>query len=443
MEQEAQLIWNKACEEYIKSEISNLSYTTWFKPAKAFFDQENNFVLSVPNELTLNHLEPYEDLIVNAIACATSIKFNLKFVLSDQYQEMTLKPDTNRIQNKFSQTLNLNPNYTFDNFIVGDSNNVAYAACISIASMQNSQYNNPLFLYGGSGLGKTHLMQAIGNQVKKNFPDKNIVYVNTESFSNEFIEAIQIKNFDAFRNKYRQADLLLIDDVQFLEKKEKMQEEFFHTFNALFESGKNIVLTCDKRPQSLSTLEERLRTRMSSGICIDIKAPDYETRIAILESWAQRHHANIPKEVFEFIASNISSSIRELEGAFKTVIAYTMLGHNINLETASNALSDLIKPKTKKAVTADLIMNVTANFFQVSSADLISKKRSKEIVEPRQIAMYLCRSLINMTFSDIGSAFGGKNHATVMHAYEKTKQALEKDPIFQEKVASISERLKQ
>lgn len=273
------------------------------------------------------------------------------------------------------------------------------------------------------------------------FPDKNVIYVNSENFINEFIEAIRLKEFEPFRNKYRMTDLLLIDDVQFLENKERMQEEFFHTFNALYEAGKNIVMTCDKPPQSLVTLEERLKTRFSSGITIDINPPDYETRIAILLQLAQLHHVDWPDEVFDYIATHISSNIRELEGAFKTIYAYSMLGGGINLASTRNALKDQIDPRSVKSLNSELIMNVTANYFNVTVDDLKSKKRSQEIVQPRQISMYLCRNLLNMTYKDIGNDFGNKNHATVMHACERIKEELDNNLELENSIKEINLRL--
>lgn len=437
-EQNALLLWQKTCDNYLINEVPSLTFNTWFKPVKPSFDNINQvFLLEVPNQLTRDFLTPYHSLIENALSLATSIKFNVEIQVEAPKQPQ-LEVST---QPTYSQHSKLNPDYTFDSFIVGDGNRLAHAAACAVASMSKNSYN-PLFLYGGSGLGKTHLMQAIGNEVKRQFPDKNIVYVSTESFSNEFIEAIKQNNFDNFRNKYRKTDLLLIDDIQFLENKDKMQEEFFHTFNALFELGKKIVITCDKRPQSLATLEDRLKTRIGSGISIDIKPPDYETRLAILKNLAQMHHADVPNDVFDYIAKNISSNIRELEGAFKTLIAYTMLGYKINLETAQTALKDLITPKQNKQISPELIMSVVANYYQINVNDLKSKKRSKEVVLPRQVAMYLCRNLLNMTFKDIGDFFA-KNHATVIHAYDKTKEEIAGNSNLEMTIKNISERLRE
>ena len=446
-EQNVQSLWQNVCQNYLEKEVPTLTYTTWLKPIEPILYDDETFILSVPNQISKDFVLNYKELVSNALTLVTQKKFNIKVEINAKENLAEMKNfeknilEKNDIDNSNTNKDILNPFYTFDNFVVGSGNRFAHAACVAVASMQNSSNYNPLFLYGGSGLGKTHLMHAIGNYVKTEFPEKNVVYVNSEKFINEFIRAIRFNKFEPFRNKYRMTDLLLFDDIQFIEGKEQMQEEFFHTFNALYEVGKQIVMTCDKPPQSLITLEERLKTRFSSGITIDINPPDYETRIAILLQLAQTHHVNWSDDVFDYIATHISSNIRELEGAFKTLYAYSMLGGGINLETTHNALRDQIDPRSVKSLSSDLIMNVTANYYNVTKNDLISKKRSSEIVLPRQIAMYLCRSLLNMTYKDIGVDFGNKNHATVMHAYDRIKSELDTNFELEQAIKEIKLRL--
>ncbi len=439
--QNVQLIWQNVCNEYLEKEIPTLTYSTWIKPIMPILQNDQNFILSVPNEISRDFVLQYKEMIANALKLSTQKEFDVSVAINatpDRTVQTVLSKDDSFAYNKKDL---LNPNYTFESFVVGSGNRFAHAACVAVATMQNSSNYNPLFLYGGSGLGKTHLMHAIGNHVLQEFPEKNVVYVNSENFINEFIEAIRLKEFEPFRNKYRMTDLLLIDDIQFIEGKERMQEEFFHTFNALYEAGKHIVMTCDKPPQSLVTLEERLKTRFSSGITIDINPPDYETRIAILLQLAQQYRVDWPDDVFDYIATHISSNIRELEGAFKTLYAYSMLGGGINLETTRNALKDQIDPRSVKSLSSDLIMNITSNYFNVSVDDLKSRKRSAEIVTPRQIAMFLCRNMLNMTYKDIGDDFGNKNHATVMHACDKIKDEIDQNLELENAIKEIKLRL--
>ena len=280
-------------------------------------------------------------------------------------------------------------------------------------------------------------MHAIGNQVRRDFPDKRVVYVQSEQFVNEFITCIQKNDFDAFRSHYRLADMLLIDDIQFIESKERMQVEFFYTFNALYESGKNIILTCDKPPQSLASLTDRLRTRFISGLTIDIQPPDYETRIAILKNLCRTQGVSI----IEYIAGNITSNVREIEGAFKTVSALQMMGTDVTAEVARQALQSVIQPGAVKALDFPLIMEIVAHYYGISVDDLKSRQRSQDIVEPRQIAMYLCRKKLNRTLKEIGTAFGGKNHATVLHACDKIAEGIVMDPALSETINNIEMRL--
>lgn len=476
----ANQIWNRCCADFLQPELNELSYKTWFEPAEPYMEGDRDFILSVPNTLSADYLGQYGTLIRNALQLATGVEFNLRIevnyqgkvrqaVLSSHFFDQQKDPEqieepkialhftpqqpdavpvkdnapmdqANGVSDPNGLTP-LNPHYNFESFVVGPGNNFAYAASVAISAMQGGQEYNPLFLYGGSGLGKTHLMQAIGNAVKEQFPEKKVVYVQTERFVNEFIQVIKSKKFDEFRAKYRLADLLLIDDIQFIEGKEQMQEEFFHTFNTLYESHKNIVLTCDQPPHTLTTLEERLKTRFSSGLIVDIAPPDYETRVAILRQLADQHGIRVPDDVYDYIATNVNSNIRELEGAFKTLMAYCLISGPIDLKTAKEALKSTINPNETRRIDCDLVMQVVANYYNLSPEDLMSKSRSQDVAVPRQIAMYLCRQSIDMTFQDIGDAFGGRNHATVIHAYDKIKEGLKDDRQLQRDIDELGSRM--
>ncbi len=435
---EAETIWRRAIS-LLENEMSEISLNTWILPLEPLSADNGVFQLSVPNDFHRTFVEQYVPLIRNTLKASGSVDYDVQFVVGIPDRPCAVPSST---PTDLSDDLNgfgpisksrLNPQYTFESFVVGSSNRFAHAACVAVAEKQGGRNFNPLFLYGGSGLGKTHLMHAIGNYVMERYPNKRIIYVQCEQFVNEFIYTIKENKYDDFRQKYRNADLLLIDDIQFIEGKEQMQIEFFHTFNTLYESGKNIIMTCDKPPQSLASLEERLRTRFSCGLTVDIQPPDYETRVAILRRRAQINHASVPDEVFDFIASNIASNIRELEGAFNTVLCYSLLAGTITIGVAQEALKDLITPTPARKLDCATIMDVVARFYHVTIDDLKSNRRSKEVTLPRQIAMYLCRNLINMTLPQIGTEFGNRDHTTVMHACSKvatdlgTSEALNRD----------------
>lgn len=444
-------IWEQA-SELLKNEVTDISYSTWIQPLKPCLIDADNFYLIAPNDFHITYCEWYKPLIFNTLKSVTSREYDVHFVLTedDAKNEITAKdfsgdkliPADTAQRTSANNHGKLNPHYTFENFIVGNGNRFAQAACIALAQNPNINNFNPIFLYGGSGLGKTHLMHAIGNEILKNHPEKKLLYVQTEQFVNEFIYTIQSNNYDVFRNKYRNCDLLLIDDIQFIAGKERMQEEFFHTFNALHQSGSNIVMTCDKPPQSLNTLEERLRTRFSSGLIVDIQAPDYETRVAILRHKAHINRATIGEDVIDYIANNITSNIRELEGAYNTVMAYSLLAGTLDLETAEEALKDIIQPKSIKQVTPEMIIELVASYYNISTNDILSNRRSKNVSDPRQVAMYFCRNVLNMPFKKIGDVFGGKDHTTVMHACSKVeRQVKENDPEICDDLANIRKRI--
>ena len=438
-------LWQRALL-LLESEMSEISLNTWIKPMQPVSAEQGVFVLSVPNEFHKTFVDQYVSLIRNTLKAAGSVEYDVRIVVggseaanrpASSFENGSLGSDT------FGQISNsrLNSQYTFESFVVGSGNRFAHAACVAVAEKQGGRNFNPLFLYGGSGLGKTHLMHAIGNYVMSKYPNKKVLYVQCEQFVNEFIYTIKENKYDDFRSKYRNTDMLLIDDIQFIEGKEQMQIEFFHTFNTLYESGKNIVMTCDKPPQSLASLEERLRTRFSCGLTVDIQPPDYETRVAILKRRAQINHASLPDDVFDYIASNIASNIRELEGAFNTVLCYSLLAGSITSEVAREALKDIISPVDIKKVSSSVIMDVVARFYHVTVDDLKSNRRSKEVTNPRQVAMYLCRNVLNMTLPQIGLEFGNRDHTTVMHSCSKVGEELRTKGDLSDEIEEIKKRL--
>ncbi|HHU03736.1 MAG TPA: chromosomal replication initiator protein DnaA [Fastidiosipila sp.] len=439
----AEDVWRTCYNRVLKDEIQPLTYNTWFAKAVPFYVEDQIFGLAVPNDVVREFIIPHKKTIESALKQVTHILYKLQVVVRPDgtLPETTLDRDYETSNNVISQRGQLNPEYTFDSFIVGSNNEFAHATCISVASMKNPRNNNPLFIYGGSGLGKTHLLHAIGNRVNIDFPGKRVVYVQSEQFVNELIACIQNNDYTAFREHYRLADMLLIDDIQFIEGKERMQVEFFHTFNMLYESGKNVVLTCDKPPQNLTSLEERLRTRLMSGLTADIGPPDYETRLAILGKLQDSFQTNVSEEIVEYIASNITNNVRELEGAFKTIRALYTLGTDVTLDRAKHVLRNLIQPGAMRPLTCEFIMEVVSNYYGVTVDDLKSRKRSQNIVIPRRVAMFLSRKKLGLTYEEIGTAFGGKNHATVMHACDKMNEDLETDFDLQEALEKIEARL--
>ncbi len=450
---DANAIWQAVCQKTLSKEVDPLNYRTWFLNVKPYIASDRVFGLSVQNKLAQDFLKPYSNLIEDALRDHTRVHYKTEITVSPNGEMPTSERIIERVPaesseisfngngtNSFQMGV-FNPNYTFDTFIVGSGNRFAHAASVAVASMKSPRNYNPLFLYGGSGLGKTHLLHAIGNKVRRMFPEKHVVYVQTEQFVNDFIICVQKNEFEEFRNHYRMADMLLIDDIQFIESKDRMQVEFFYTFNALYESGKNVVLTCDKPPQSLSSLVERLRTRFMSGLTIDITPPDFETRVAILLNLCKTHGVDISPDIIQYIATNVTTNVREIEGAFKTISALQIMSVNVTLDTARQALQNIIQPGAVKELDIPLIMEIVANYYNVTVNDLKSKQRSQRIVEPRQISMYLCRKKLNKTLKEIGSAFGGRNHATVLHAYDRINEELVINTNLQEAVANIEARL--
>ncbi|MCI5604159.1 MAG: chromosomal replication initiator protein DnaA [Clostridia bacterium] len=416
-------VWDDTLK-ILKEKINSVSYNVYIKTMAPVLFENSIFTASVTNELSKNMIDfRYKNLIESSIEAITNEKINLKVIVAKEDEPEKIIEDI-KINESPTSLDTVNPKYTFENFVIGSSNEYATAAAISTTEKPGYIYN-PLFLYGNSGLGKTHLMQAIGNRIKQNHPDFNVVYVTTECFTNEFIAAVREGKMVEFRKKYRPADVLLVDDVQFMENKEATQEEFFHTFNDLYSLNKQIVLTSDRKPNDLITLEERLRTRFSQGLTIDITIPNYETRMAILQKKAEFHNVHISEEVLSYIADRIKSNIRELEGALLKIISYSELSHtDITLELAKQTLKSILPEDGVVKITPDKIMDKVAVFYNVSKEDLIGSIRTKNIAFPRQIAMYLCKKLTDMNFGMIGKTFGNKDRTTVMHNVNKIEKEI-------------------
>jgi len=417
-------IWQRALE-LLKEELTEISFNTWIKTIKPKSMDSNTIELVVPGEFNKGILESrYSILIKETIKEVAKKEYDIKFVIPSAAP--TVSESDSGKQNKSDDSLSsvLNPKYTFDTFVIGSGNQLAHAASLAVAEAPASSYN-PLFIYGGVGLGKTHLMHAIGHYIMQHTPHLKVLYVSSEKFTNELINAIKDDKNEAFRQKYRNIDVLLIDDIQFIAGKERTQEEFFHTFNALYEANKQIIISSDKPPREINTLEERLRSRFEWGLQADIQPPDYETRIAILKKKAQLENIEVPNEVFEFIAENIASNIRELEGALIRVVAYSSLVKSeINIDVAKEALKDIVSAAKTRVINSDVIIDVVSRYFGLKPEDFKSKKRNRDVAFPRQIAMYLCRELTDMSLPQIGNEFGGRDHTTVMHAFAKITESI-------------------
>lgn len=414
-------------------ELSDISYSTWVKPLN-FYNVENDVVIILIPSDQAPSLSYISRKYGNFFQVSISEMFNHEYSVSFILEKDVNKPgeadeELKKIYNINSETAKLNPKYKFDTFVVGSNNKFAHSASLAVAESPGEAYN-PLYLYGGAGLGKTHLMHSIGHFILEQNPSMKVLYVNSEEFTNEVINSIRSGNaaeMTNLREKYRTVDVLLLDDVQFIIGKESTQEEFFHTFNALHTAGKQIILSSDKPPKEMATLEERFRSRFEWGLIADIKAPDYETRMAILKKNAETYYGEVDEEILKYIATNVKSNIRELEGALKKVIASYKLntGAELNLELAEDALKDIIYPNAQKEITPKLIIHVVCEHYNVSPDDIISKKRNSEFVQPRQVIMYLCRELIGTSLQSIGKELGKKDHTTVIHGVNKIKEELD------------------
>ncbi|NLU36272.1 MAG: chromosomal replication initiator protein DnaA [Clostridiales bacterium] len=435
-------LWQKSLR-LIRNEITDVSFDTWIKAIEPVSIKEDQVYLCVPNDFTKSILEGrYTSLISNAIKQVSSKPYYINFVLTNEADKYMNKPESTEPQeNEFANLLN--PKYTFSTFVIGNSNRFAHAACLAVAEAPAKAYN-PLFIYGGVGLGKTHLMHAIGHFILSQNPQAKVLYVTSEKFTNELINSIQTNRNVEFRNRYRNVDVLLIDDIQFIAGKESTQEEFFHTFNALHEANKQIIMSSDRPPKEIPTLEDRLRSRFEWGLITDIQPPDLETRIAILRKKADMEKLEIDDEVLVFIAKRIESNIRELEGALTRIVAYASLTNStLDVSIADEALKDIISNHRPRKITPELIQNVIADYYQLKVEDLKSKKRNRPIAYPRQIAMYLCRELTDLSLPKIGEYFGGRDHTTVIHACDKIAEEIETDLQVKRTVNELIKRIKE
>ena len=433
-------------------EIMDVSFKTWLLPLKPYSFKNNTLTIIVPEQTFLTFVKrkyglPLMVTVSEFLGVECKIDFQLKDTVEEDSpakQPQLIEKNMNVVSPQVIQSANLNPKYTFDTFVVGSNNNLAHAAALAVAESPGEIYN-PLFIYGGVGLGKTHLMHAIAHFILKNTPDAKILYVTSETFTNELIDAIRNKNNTTtteFREKYRNNDVLLIDDIQFIIGKESTQEEFFHTFNTLYESKKQIIISSDKPPKEIETLEARLRSRFEWGLTVDIQSPDYETRMAILRKKEELEGYNIDNEVITYIATNIKSNIRELEGALTKVMAYSRLNKcEINLKMAEEALKDIISPGAQREVTPELIIQIVAEHFGLTPQDIASQKRTKEIVYPRQIAMYLCRDMLATPLQTIGSFLGGRDHTTIIHGADKISSDLKKDETLKNTIEILKKKI--
>ncbi len=484
-QKELEKIWEETLDR-IKKKLSDPSYNTWFSNTTPLLVNKNDeLIIKVPNNFIKDWLRSrYKQLLENVINNLTDNEWTLKLlnpaeieeqnitpieketknqqaeVENNQNQKNNLSEPNNEIEENSKKNINestnsengtvltikdnLNPKYSFDTFVVGNSNRFAHAASLAVAEAPAKAYN-PLFLYGDVGLGKTHLMQAIAHFILEHKPNHQVVYVSSETFTNEMINAIREDTTANFRNKYRNIDILLVDDIQFLADKERTQEEFFHTFNSLHEANKQIIISSDRPPKEIPTLEERLRSRFEWGLITDIQKPDLETRIAILRKKADLENLEVPNEVIIYIANEIKSNIRELEGALVKVIAYSSLvNKDIDTDLAQEALKDLLtkqKNKQTQEINIDLIKKVVASYYNITIEDMISKKRTQKITFPRQIAMYLSREFTDSSLPQIGEEFGGRDHTTVIHSYKKIEEKYNKEEEFKNTLENLIDNI--
>ena len=416
-------------KELLKEETTKISYETWIKILEIQSEDNDHIVLLTSTDFQKNIVSSkYLDLLTNTFNYLTNKDCSVSIVSREELETASNNSDlsdTTKIEAPINYvTTNLNPKYTFSTFVVGNNNRFAHAAALAVAEAPASSYN-PLFIYGGVGLGKTHLMHAIGNEILRNNKNAKVVYVSSEKFTNELINSIKDDRNEEFRNKYRNVDILLIDDIQFIAGKERTQEEFFHTFNSLHEANKQIIISSDRPPKDIPLLEDRLKSRFEWGIIADISNPDYETRLAILRKKAQIDNIIIDDEILSAIATRIDSNIRELEGTLNKLIATASLTSNrqITMEMAEKAINDIVSQQ-EKVISATYIQETVGKYFNINPKDLKGSKRSNDITFPRQIAMYLCRNVANMSLPQIGKDFGKRDHTTVMHACNKIEKEI-------------------
>ncbi len=430
-------IWNKTLD-LIEQRISGPSFETWLKETEALSIIGDNLVIGVPTDFVKEWLENrYAQLICDVLYEVTGTRIQVTFIVGSL---TTMAEPFSRVDEVISAQLN--PKYTFESFVIGNSNRFAHAAALAVAEAPAKAYN-PLFIYGGVGLGKTHLMHAIGHFVHRHYPGAKVVYLSTEKFTNDFINSIRDNRTVEFRNKYRNIDVLLIDDIQFLAGKESTQEEFFHTFNALHESNKQIIISSDRQPREIPTLEDRLRSRFEWGLITDIQPPDLETRAAILRKKAAIENISISDDDILLVANKITTNIRELEGALTRIKAYSsMTGQEIDEALIEKTLKDLLPSAENEPIRVEKIQKIVAEYFNLRIEDMKTKKRTNAVAHPRQIAMYLCRELTDLSLPKIGEEFGGRDHTTVMHAQDKVSTAIETNPNIAHQVEAIKKLLR-
>lgn len=444
--------WDEILEA-LKNEhdISDVSFRTWLLPLEVYSVNDNLITILINDKQigsdSINFIKRKYGLPLKVtIEEITNKNYDIEFILGSQAEKQKSENLTsiNRTPSPKADAYPfLNPRYTFDTFVVGANNNLAHAASLAVAEAPAEVYN-PLFIYGGVGLGKTHLMHSIAHFILQRNPKAKVLYVTSEKFTNELIESIRNQNSTPteFREKYRNIDVLLIDDIQFIIGKESTQEEFFHTFNTLHESKKQIIISSDKPPKDIETLEERLRSRFEWGLTVDIQSPDYETRMAILKKKEELDGLHIDNEVMKYIATNVKSNIRELEGALTKIDAFSKLvKQDINVDLAAEALKDLISPNDKKEITADLIAQVVSDHFNITITELMSTKKSRNIAFPRQITMYLCRRLTDLSLTDIGKKLGNRDHTTVLHGIDKITKEIDKDNSLQNTIEVLNKKI--
>ena len=460
---DAKQVWRAALGE-LQVSLSPANYETWLKDTTLVDVDGDRFRVAAPNGFAKDWLENrYRSLIAQTLARVVGYSVNVEFVVREhesdepveaESQEEAARPavtqpvatqqvrvEPGRVGATEGGGINLNPRYTFRTFIVGSANRLAHAASLSVAERPGEAYN-PLFLYGGVGLGKTHLMHAVGNAVVQRYPRKRVVYATSEKFTNDFISAIREGRIDDFRARYRKIDLLLIDDIQFIADKERTQEEFFHTFNAIHEDGKQIVLSSDRPPKQINTLEERLRSRFEWGLIADLTAPDLETRIAILRTKSEEQGVRVASEALEFVARKVVSNIRELEGALNRIAAYaSMQGIPITVDVAQAVLSNVLYRPSKRAVTPERIALAVSEYYDVDLEILRGQKRDRAIVVPRQIAMYLMREETDVSLLRIGAELGGRDHSTVLHACKKIDKEVARNEELRRELAAVRESI--
>lgn len=435
---DCKLIWEKAQPE-IKEGMTEMSYSLWISGLEPVCILSDMLILQSMNEVTLDTLKSlYSDQIADALSHASGVNLRPMFICGDErpkYEKLMAE------KKRRSESL-LDPRFTFDTFVIGGSNNIAYAAAKAVAA-QPAKAFNPLYIYGDVGLGKTHLMHAIGNKIKEDNPSARITYVTSETFTNELIQSIQDNTNAQFRNKYRNVDVLMIDDVQFIAGKNTTQEEFFNTFNTLHTSGRQIVISSDKPPKEIPALEERLRSRFEGGLITDIQSPDYETRMAILQKKADQENIIIDPRVLSLIATKANANIRQLEGAFTRVVAFSkLLGTPITLSMADSALKDIIEDVQERRVTVPMVQQVVADFYSVSVDAMTSSRRTADVTYPRQVAMYLSREMTDLSLKAIGEQFGGRNYSTIISACNKIEDDMRFDPELGKVFKDLKKRIK-